>query len=434
MIASRLLYLLLTLAMVPFFISWWWTGGRTVGLIYDLTLALAVLADYRLTQRTHRLSGKRVLSDRLSIGRVNQVDLSLENHGGSALQCVVRDDSPQTIESDSTEFVLALPPASKANLHYLLTPRSRGLYKFGDIHVRYLSFFGLFWRAARIKAECEVKVFSDLKALQELSIKLSCSSELGEMHQRRRGRGTDFASLKEYTVGDDSRSIDWKGTARQDRPVVRLYEAEQEQNLLILIDAGRMMVSDLEGLSRFDHALNSALALALAGLSRNDQVGLGIFADKPRLYLPPRRGKGHLKRLLESSFDVKPAMVEPDYVGCLSYFAAAQKGRSLMVVLTDLTDPAGSQTLLTGLASLSPRHLPFCVTLKDRQLDGIASVRSISAGQIYRKAVATDLISQRELALSVLVRRGCLVLDCPPQELSDKLVDRYLEIKARGRL
>jgi uncharacterized protein (DUF58 family) len=105
-----------------------------------------------------------------------------------------------------------------------------------------------------------------------------------------------------------------------------------------------------------------------------------------------------------------------------------------MVVLTDLTDPTGSQTLLAGLASLSPRHLPFCVTLRDRQIETVANDSSLIEEKIFRRAVATDLIVQRELAFSHLHRRGCLVLDAPPQELSEKLVDRYLEIKARGRL
>src|SRR5262249_29427999 len=146
-------------------------------------------------------------------------------------------------------------------------------------------------------------------------VKLSHSTELGELNRRKRGQGTEFASLREYSIGDDSRSIDWKATARRDRPVVRTYEVQQEQVLLILVDAGRMMLSELEGLSRYDHALNAALSLALAGLHRNDQVGLGIFADKPMLYLPPRRGKVQLKRFLESVFDTRPRMVEPDYIG-----------------------------------------------------------------------------------------------------------------------
>jgi uncharacterized protein (DUF58 family) len=201
------------------------------------------------------------------------------------------------------------------------------------------------------------------------------------------------------------------------------------------VDAGRMMMSDLEGLSRFDHALNAALSLVLTGLHRNDSVGFGVFADKPLLFMPPRRGKPYLTRILEACCDIKPKMVEPDYQGALSFFASAQKSRSLMVVLTDLTDPVGSQILLQGLSSLSPRHLPFCVTLRDRQIEKVAAINELTETEtIYRKAVATDLIAQRELAFSHLQRRGCLVLDCPPQELTDKLVDRYLEIKQRGQL
>jgi len=148
-----------------------------------------------------------------------------------------------------------------------------------------------------------------------------------------------------------------------------------------------------------------------------------------------------MHRILESTFAVEPRMVEPDYAGILSYFAQAQKGRSLMVVLTDLTDPIGSQALLSGLASLAPRHLPFCVTLKDRNVQQIAASaikdqkdEKEQKLEIYRKAVALDLLSQRELALSVLTRRGCLILDAAPQDLSDKLVEKYLEVKARGRL
>lgn len=434
MIGGRLLYLLLAAGIAPFIAAWWWQDARTFGLVYDIVLAAVIVADYLLTQRPHLVNASRHVPERLSIGRNNAVNLTVLNLGSSDLHCLLRDDSPQSIESDTEIFEFDLKAGSKSELQYHLLPRQRGTYEFGDIHVRYLSFLHLFWRQIRLKARQPVKVFPDLRMLHELSIKLSCSSELGEMHQHRRGTGTDFASLKEYTVGDDSRSIDWKATARHDRPVVRMYEAEQEQTLLVLIDAGRMMVSDLDGLSRFDHALNSGLALALAGLSRNDQVGFGIFADKVMLYLPPRRGKGHLKRLLEAVFDVKPKVIEPDYTGCLSHFASAQKGRSLMVVLTDLTDPSGSQTLLTGLASLSPRHLPFCVTLKDRQVDKVAADQSLKIDRIYRRAVATDLVMQRELSWSVLARRGCLVLDCPPQELSSKLVDKYLEIKARGRL
>ncbi len=430
------------MVMIPFALSHFYLWMQTLGAALDVGFLVLLLLDFQLTQRPSLITASRLVSDRLSIGRTNEVSLKIGNSGLSKLDVRLKDDHPEGLEADVEEFEFQLPANSVSTLNYNISARRRGSYKFGNITVRYRSFLGLFWRQHSLVQEEDVKVFSDLKSLYELSLKLAQSTELGELHQRKRGQGTDFASLREYTSGDDTKAIDWKATARRERPVVRTYEAEREQRLLILIDAGRMMVSDLEGLTRFDHALNAALCLALTGLSHNDQVGIGIFADRPLLYLPPRRGKVYMKKILESTFNIEPRMVEPDYVGMLSYFATVQKGRALVVVLTDLTDPVGSQALLTGLASLKGRNLPFCVTLKDRQLIQIAQPAPIDLKAhneqvletLYKRAIATDLIEQRELALSVLLRRGCLVLDCPPQELSDKIVDAYLDIKTRAKL
>ncbi|MDP3509399.1 MAG: DUF58 domain-containing protein [Candidatus Melainabacteria bacterium] len=458
MTASARLYLILILAMVPFSAAAWLPTFASqltkVGLAIDILLLIAVIFEYQITPRTTTIRATRNVEERLSIGRENKVTIELNYTGQTPLKCQVKDDAPSALAPSIASNVLMpifscqLKPAQSTLLSYVLQPRKRGSYKFGKLSVRYLSRLGLTWREIKFDLDKDIKVFSDLKALHELSVKLSHSSELGELHQKKRGQGTEFASLREYAVGDDSKAIDWNATARRDRPVVRTYETEQEQRLLILVDAGRMMVSDLDGLTRFDRALNAALCLALTGLTHNDQVGIGIFADRPLLYLPPKRGKLNMNRILEATFSVEPRMVEPDYAGILSYFASAQKGRSLMVVLTDLTDPTGSQALLSGLASLAPRHLPFCVTLKDRQVVELANSnaealkakaretkkKNDTVEAIYKKAIAIDLLSQRELALSVLTRRGCLVLDCPPQDLSDKLVEKYLEVKSRARL
>lgn len=434
MTASLRLYVLLSAALCLFIGSLWFSWMQPLAFVVDILVASALVADFFLTPSAKSLSAVRSVGDKLSIGRKNEVTIELYSQAPRRLRCCVRDDYPTELETDATEFDFDIDAKSKATLAYSLLPRSRGGYQFGDIAVRYSSTFGLFWRECKVSAQKYVKVYPDLKALQELSVRLAHSSELGEMKARKRGQGTDFASLREYVSGDDARSIDWKATARRDRPVIRVYEVDKEQTLMVLVDGGRMMVSDLEGLSRFDHALNAALSLVLTGLMRNDQVGMGIFADKPLMYMPPRRGKAYLTRVLEACCDVRPRMVEPDYIGALSYFADAHKSRSLTVVLTDLTDPTGSQSLLSGLAALSPRHLPFCVTLRDRQVDKIAGDKLLTTENVFRRAIATDLIAQRELAFTHLARRGCLVLDCPPGDLSNKLVDRYIEIKARGMI
>lgn len=434
MTASFRLYVLLCVAMVLFLAGSWLPAAHAAANILNALILVTLFVDFAITPSTKLLTANRMVADKLSIGRKNEVKIELYSQAARFIQCRVRDAYPRELETDVTEFDFTIAAKSKATLAYNLLPRSRGGYEFGNISVRFRSTLGFFWRDCTISAAHYVKVYPDLKALQELSVRLAHSSELGEMKARKRGQGTDFSSLREYVNGDDARSIDWKATARRDRPVIRVYEVDKEQTLMVLVDAGRMMVSDLEGLSRFDHALNAALSLVLTGLMRNDQVGFGIFADKPLMYMPPRRGKAYLTRVLESCCDVRPKMVEPDYPGALSYFADAHRSRSLTVVLTDLTDPTGSQSLLSGLASMSPRHLPFCVTLRDRQLDNISADLALTAQTVFRRAIATDLLAQRELAFSHLSRRGCLVLDCPPADLSNKLVDRYLEIKARGMI
>jgi uncharacterized protein (DUF58 family) len=440
MIAAKRLYLLLMatgvlLCFTPFF-----RELARVAVVIDIVLLIAVIVDYLLTPRSYLLSADREVAERLSIGRANPVLIRVKNVGGSDLLLKLRDSVPDALYPDKREFEFRMGAGSELTFKYALFPTRRGPYELGDIYLRYLSFLGLFWRQTRVPAQIKIRVLSDLKALTDLSIKLSSSTELGELHQRKRGQGTDFASLREYVTGDDPRSIDWKATARRHRPIVRTYEAEQEQKLLVLIDAGRMMVSEVGRLTRFDHALNAGLSLALTGLTYNDQVGFGIFADKPLLYMPARRGKDYFKKIVDATSGVEPRMIEPDYAGMLAHFATLQKTRALFVVLTDLTDPSGSQMLLSGLAHLGKRHLAFCVTLKDRRIQQLAQApddgRTTRAGKldIFKRAVAVDLLQQRELALNVLKKQGCLVLDEAPEELSTRLIDSYLEIKRKALL
>jgi uncharacterized protein (DUF58 family) len=440
MIAARRLYLLLVLVAVIFALSYRWQTFKYYAIAADALIILLLLIDLKVTVRPNLLSAVRLVADRLSIGRQNRIRLLIRNASAKALLCRVQDVYSSRLEPQPQIVQFKLAAAAEVEIDYAISPRRRGLYKFGRLFVRYRSLLGLFWWQVRLAEEQAVKVYPDLEALKELAVKLHSSAELGELKQNKRGQGTDFAGLKEYAVGDDSRCIDWKATARRDKPIVRSYEIEQEQRLLVLIDAGRMMLSDLDGLTRFDHALNSALALVLAGLAQNDQVGIGIFADKPLLYLPPKRGKDYLQKVLNGVFEIEPLMVEPDYGAMLSHFGALLKGRALVVLLTDLTDPTGSQALSTGLTSLRKRHLPFCVTLNDRAVVKLSQTRvntdddATEVGTIFERVVAIDLLAARELALNVLQRQGCLVLDKPPQELSSALVARYLDVKRRGRL
>ncbi|MEW5818831.1 MAG: DUF58 domain-containing protein [Cyanobacteriota bacterium] len=410
-------------------------------IIYDIILFVLLIIDIVLSIRADEIVITREVHEKLSINRMNPVILKFSNFSSQNLMGVVKDDIPDIPAYHITQENHTLPvnklkvflsASSKGELTYFLKPDYRGKYNFENINLRYISRFKFFWKQVKFKSHHEIKVYPDLVGLQELSFKLTRSSEIGETRIRKLGEGTEFSSLKEYIVGDDVRRMDWRATARRDAPIVRTFEVSKDQTILILIDAGRMMSTRLSGISRFDWATNAALSLSLAALSKGDQVGVGVFADKTKLFIPTKRGRTHLKNIIEGIHNVFPDPAEPDYVGVLANFASLQKKRALIVVITDLIDAIASKSLLTGLAHLAPRHLPFCVTFNDKKVLQLANCQVDTPIDVYNQAVSIDLLEQRKQALNTLVRKGGLVLDVPPEELCTAIVDKYLTIKAKN--
>ncbi|HEY9868725.1 MAG TPA: hypothetical protein V6D08_06130, partial [Candidatus Obscuribacterales bacterium] len=164
MVASRRLYFLLALGVLPFLVSFFWAPAASAGFAYDLVLLLAVALDACLTQRPRFVTGARDVHERLSIGRSNQVLINIYNQGKAALSCRLRDDFPKSMEADVSEFRFDIRAGAMASLAYSLTPRQRGSYDFGNINLRYSSRLGLLWISRTVKAPMAVRVFSDLKA------------------------------------------------------------------------------------------------------------------------------------------------------------------------------------------------------------------------------------------------------------------------------
>jgi uncharacterized protein (DUF58 family) len=257
---------------------------------------------------------------------------------------------------------------------------------------------------------------------------------------RNLGIGTEFAELRNYRTGDDLRFIDWKATARRatygNSPLVRVLEPEQEQTLMILLDRGRLMTARVQNLQRFDWGLNATLSLALAALHRGDKVGVGVFDRSIHTWIPPERGQHQLNNLIDRLTPIGPVLMESDYLGAVTKVVQQQTRRCLVVVITDIVDVTASTELLAALTRLSPRYLPFCVTLRDPKVDNLAHTHATVQGVTgaYNRAVALDLLSQRQVAFAQLKQKGVLVLDAPANQITDQLVDRYLQLKARNQI
>lgn len=383
--------------------------------------------------RRQRVSLQRAVGDRLSIGRENPVTLTVQT-GDRPTVLQIRDAYPQGFFASESGFAVALPAKHTETLTYTVFPFKRGEYTWGHIQVRQLGPWGLAWDDWAIPQKQVVAVYPDLLGLRSLSIKLTLQTSGNIRRARRQGIGTEFAELRDYASGDDLRFVDWKATARRDRLLIKVLEPEQEQTLIVLLDRGRLMTAQVDGLARFDWGLNATLSLAMAGIQRGDRVGIGVFDRQMHTWIPPERGQTQMVKLLDRLTPIQPELLEPDYLGAVTTVANRQTRRALVVLITDVIDEVASAELLAAMGRLAPRHLPFCVTLRDPKIDTQAHTVTSTVLDTYGRAVALDLIAQRQLALAKLKQRGVLILDAPANRISEDLVDRYLYLKARNQL
>ncbi|HEY4099514.1 MAG TPA: DUF58 domain-containing protein [Gemmatimonadales bacterium] len=315
-----------------------------------------------------------------------------------------------------------------------IMPLRRGKATTGSLHLRVRGPWGLAWRQGRRELPWEVTVYPALRtaALRALPTQLQRRREAGWRNLRRLGEGRVFESLTEWVPGDETRSIDWKATARRGKLMTRQYEEERRQQVMIVIDAGRMLTAESGGRSRLDAAIDAALELAHSALRHDDNVGLLVFADAILAYVPPQRGRRVMRLLLDALAAIDGRLVEPDYPAAFAYLAARNRKRALTVIFTDVIDRTASDALLAQASSLRPRHLPLAVTLRDPALEAMATARPATTTAAFDRAAAEELLAAREAALSDLRSRGVMVLDVLPDGAARAVVDQYERLKRKA--
>ncbi|MGH7361425.1 MAG: DUF58 domain-containing protein, partial [Candidatus Methylomirabilales bacterium] len=212
------------------------------------------------------------------------------------------------------------------------------------------------------------------------------------------------------------------------------YEDERRQQVLIVVDAGRLLTAEVDGVPRLEAVVNAALRLAYSASEHDDDVGIMVFADQVQQFVPPARGRRALRAVLEVLAAVEGRLVEPDYPAAFAYLAARNRKRALTVIFTDVIDRTASDALVAMAGTLRPRHLPLAVTLRDPMLERIASARPHTVGQAYERAAAEELLQSRAEALAEMRGRGVLVLDVPPKNAGAAVVEQYGRLKRRGMI
>lgn len=400
-----------------------------------VVLTLAV-ADAATLPRKRELSVERSALRIASLRKPHMVTLTVLNHGRCAYQADLRDGVPHELMPEPEEFSLELAPRSRSTLHYVLRPRRRGAFTIDRAHLRVRSRWGLWQRILSYPAETRLSIYPDIKQLSQYALlaRTNRLSLLGVRRTRRVGHDHDFERLRDYTRDDHYKHLDWRATARRLKLTVRDFQASQSQRIVFMLDCGRMMTNEAEGISLFDHALNASLLLSYVALRQGDQAGMITFSDAIHSYIPPRGGMQQMNRLLHASFDRFPQLVESRYDQAFRYLASHCRQRALVVLVTNVIDEVNANQVEQYLGNLVGRHLPLGVLLRDRRLFDAVDVEHPAGDALWRAAAAADILLWRHQVLTDLGSKGVLSLDVFPEHMTAPLVNRYLEIKARHLL
>lgn len=428
---TRRLLLLLAAAALLFL---WAPAAALAG---DAVLLALALWDARVTGGARAVRVSRQAPGRVARGTSAPLDLVVRNPGPRPLAVRLVEDLPEGLEPDpdiGEKRALELEPAESRRISRTVHAVGRGDVILGDVHLRVRGPLGLLWRAERVPGGERVRI-------QPGVLEMRRSRLLGLRHRmraaglrnvRQRGEGRAFESLRPYVQGDDPRAIDWKATARRRNVLVRQYEAERSQNVVLAVDAGRCMMERVGDAERLDHALSAALLLGDVAVSHGDRLGLLAFADTVQQFLPPARVP--LPRVADALAGVRARAVEPNYPLAFSFLLRQVRRRSLVVFFSDVIDPDASGAVLTELTRAAARHVVLVVALRNPAVAAWADAPVEDEAGAYRRAAAEEMLQARTLALATLRRKGVLIADAAPEDAVTEVVNRYLEVKYRGRI
>jgi uncharacterized protein (DUF58 family) len=428
----------LALVIVSLSPVWFIPGaaGRTTSIAALSLIVVAVIADIIALPAARDMIVERSFPQTIGIGDTMDAEYIVQSGWGRTLYGRVADDLPIGVTGGASDDEVSILPRSATHLTTPISGAVRGRFPLGPIALRVRTAIGLVARRIQRMPDDSILVAPSVTSVRRFRL-LAVQHRLHEAGVRalkQRGEGRSFASLREYVVGDDPRHIDWKASARRAKTITREFTVEQSQTVFCLIDSGRSMTQLAGTYTRFEHALSAALVLTDVAANAGDRVGALVFDDEVRAFVPAQRGPSALRAIRNALVPVQATLTEPDYSSAFRFLAMRQRRRSLVVFFTDVIDVRASRALMAHVARSAARHLVVVVALRNDALHAAAMPTVPLADRLYQSAAAEELIASRAEALERMRLAGATVLDVSPAGMAAAVVNRYLEIKARGSL
>jgi uncharacterized protein (DUF58 family) len=426
--------------VLPIALSPW---PATAFVVLLALLAIAVAVDVSLAGSTRALQFTRAGDTAARLGQPVAATLSIVNAGRRRLRGQVRDAWAPSACAQPRAHPVNVAAGQRVRVDTWLRPGRRGDQASAVVTARSLGPLGLAGRQSSYRVPWQIRVLPPFLSRKHLPSRLAKLRELdGAVPVLIRGQGTEFDSLREYVIGDDVRSIDWRATARRADVVVRTWRPERDRRIVLVLDTGRTSAgrvgvdptrSDPGGWPRLDWSMDAALLLAALASRAGDHVDFLAHDRVSRAAVFNASRTELLAQLVNAMAPLQPALVESDATAIVSAVQRRIRRRALVVLMTDLNASALDEGLMTVLPQLSARHQVLVAAVADPRVDQLAAGRA-DAAQVYDAAAAERARNDRRNIAWRLRRHGVDVVDAPPEELAPALADHYLSMKATGRL
>ncbi len=407
----------------------------TIAQILLLFLFVVTILDYIvLFSRRDPVTVRREMSDRLSNGDINPVQLAVKNQYPFPVRLRIIDELPDQFQERNFSLFVNLKGGESQPLNYTLQPKERGEYFFHAINVFIKSPFRLLIRRKILDAESMVRVLPSYQALKQFELLAGANNlaEAGNKRIRKLGHSLEFEQIKEYVMGDDIRSLNWKATARKGgQLMVNNFTDEKSQQVYCLIDKGRVMKMPFDGMSLLDYAINATLVLSRVALIRQDKAGILTFADQIGTFLPAGRKSMQMSHILEILYNQQTRYQETDYEKVYALVRTRITQRSLLVLFTNFESLSGLQRQMPYIRAIAKNHLLLVVFFENTGLQQLQEKEAEDIEMVYEKTIAEKFAYEKRLIVKELNQHGILTILTAPENLTVQTVNKYLEIKAR---
>ena len=413
-------------------------AGRIAAIVLVALLAIGIW-DYAASLRAWRRASPamtRRLPSAFAVGVKRPVHLAIDTQGTGAWRCELYDHADSSVLAEGLPVQLVLRGGRRASLTYTVIPTRRGEVLFAPADIRVRSRWGLCDLLERVGSNDTRRVYPDFAQVARYAWLAGDRRlpEIGVKTYQLRGQGTDFKQLSEYRTGDSVRHIDWRATLRLGKPIVREFQDERDQCVMLLVDCGRRMRADdrrgAAGTTHFDQVLNAVILLSYVALKQGDAVGAMTFGTPAgeACSFAPRKGPHALNALMAQLYGIQPTPTHSDYVGAAQDLMRTHRKRALIVIITNFRDEDSTE-LDHALHLLRSRHLVMLASLRER-IVGELLAQPLDSGDAAIDVASAHLYEQsRRDAFNRLSTRDRLMVDAQPERLGIELVNLYHAMK-----